>query len=88
MAYPEEVRAFYLEHLAGAKIEGKILKAPCPFCGEAGSRRPGLMVVYLDPGSLFLGYFRCLNRCLPGGFPPYFAKIMQIVSSDWRTVRY
>jgi len=27
-------------------------------------------VAYLDPESFFIGYFRCLKRCRPGGFAP------------------
>jgi replicative DNA helicase len=72
----EEVEKFYLEHLPGAKKENHILKAPCPFCSADEGKGMGALVVYLEPESFFMGYFRCLNRCRPGGFPLYFAKTM------------
>jgi len=76
MDHADEIRKFYLEHLAGAKLEGNILKAPCPFCAGDKQENRGAMVAYLDPESFFIGYFRCLNRCRPGGFPLHFGKIM------------
>jgi len=78
MELAEEIRHFYLEHVPGAQVEKGLLKGPCPLCAEGGDRPPGNMVAYLDPGSFFLGYFRCLSRCRPGGFPPYFARCMAI----------
>ncbi|MCJ7593228.1 MAG: DNA helicase, partial [Desulfobacterales bacterium] len=78
MDHHDEVRDFYLEHVPGAKIEGNILKAPCPICAADKSENQGVLVAYLDPGTLFTGYFRCLSRCRPGGFPLYFGKIMGI----------
>jgi KaiC/GvpD/RAD55 family RecA-like ATPase len=78
MDLSEELKKFYLKHISGAKVEGKILKAPCPFCSTDGGAKPGIMVAYLDPESFFTGYFRCIERCMPGGFPLYFAKIMGI----------
>ena len=74
----EEVKTFYLAHIPGAKVEGKHLKAPCPFCSSKGREKPGIIVVHLDPDSLFFGYFRCLSRCLPGGFPAYFGRTMDL----------
>lgn len=74
----QAIRKFYLENIPNAKEEGNLLKAPCPLCPTEEDHTPGTMVVYLDPESFFLGYFRCLNRCSPGGFTPYFARIMGI----------
>lgn len=74
----EQTKHFYLEHVPKATVEGNLLKAPCPFCSAEGNESPGVLVVYLNPESLFMGYFRCLNRCLPGGYAPYFARIMGI----------
>jgi KaiC/GvpD/RAD55 family RecA-like ATPase len=74
----EEIKSFYLKNLPGAKIEGNRLKAPCPFCSTVETKASGTMVAYLDPGSFFMGYFRCLNRCIQGGFSPYFARMMGI----------
>jgi replicative DNA helicase len=76
MNRPEEVEKFYLEHLPSAKKENSILKAPCPFCRPDETKGKGTLVVYLEPESFFIGYFRCLNRCRPGGFPLYFSKLM------------
>jgi len=74
----EDIKKFYLEHLAGAKVEGNILKAPCPFCQSGRRAKPGEIIINLDPDSFFTGYFGCLNRCRPGGFALYFARIMGI----------
>ncbi|MBW1797991.1 MAG: DNA helicase, partial [Deltaproteobacteria bacterium] len=78
MDLTDEIKRFYLEHVPGAKVEGNLLKAPCPFCPTDGGEDPGTMVVYLKPESFFMGYFRCLNRCIQGGFRLYFARIMGI----------
>ena len=76
MGFKEQIKKFYLEHAPGATVEENLLKAPCPFCSSGETEKPAMMVVCLNPESYFFGYFRCLNRCLPGGFPPYFARIM------------
>jgi len=76
MDHGDAIKGFYLEHLPGAKVEGNILKAPCPFCAGGEQGNQGTLVAYLDPESFFRGYFRCLSRCRPGGFPPYFGKLM------------
>jgi KaiC/GvpD/RAD55 family RecA-like ATPase len=78
MDRPDDIRKFYLENIPGAKLEGNILKAPCPFCSPGDTEKNGTLVAYLDPDSLFLGYFRCSNRCRPGGFPLYFAKLLNL----------
>jgi len=74
----DELKTFYLQNTPGAKMEGHLLKAPCPFCKTEKGQKPGVMVAYLDPESFFMGYFRCSNRCMQGGFPPYFARMMGI----------
>ena len=74
----DEIKNFYLEHIPEAGVDKGLLKGPCPLCASGGQRRPGTLVAYLDPGSFFLGYFRCLNRCRPGGFPLHFARSMGI----------
>ena len=78
MARADEIKRFYLEHIPGAKIEGNILRAPCPICAAEGKEKSGTILSYLDPESFFLGYFRCLSRCRPGGFALYFGRIMGI----------
>jgi KaiC/GvpD/RAD55 family RecA-like ATPase len=71
----DEIKRFYTEQIPGATIEDNLLRAPCPFCSKDEAIKPGTLVVYLDPESFFMGYFRCLSRCVPGGFPLYFARI-------------
>ncbi|MCP4693607.1 MAG: DNA helicase, partial [Desulfobacterales bacterium] len=78
MNHKERITKFYLKHIPGARMDGALLKAPCPFCGDASDGAPGKMVVFLNPDSYFFGYFRCLNRCTPGGFPLYFGKRMSL----------
>jgi replicative DNA helicase len=73
-----EIRQFYLDHIPGAKEEGALIKAPCPLCSPEADSKTGTIVVITDPESFFMGYFRCSNRCRPGGFAPYFARIMGI----------
>lgn len=52
-----------------------MLLAPCPFCsGQKSADKPTLQV-FLKPDSYFHGYFRCVRRCVPGGFPLHFARL-------------
>jgi replicative DNA helicase len=74
----DDIKKFYLENVPGASIEGNILKAPCPLCSPNDKEKKGTLVSYLDPDSLFLGYFRCTSRCRPGGFPLYFGRLLNI----------
>lgn len=69
---------FYARHLPGATIRNNILQAPCPFCGAAQQDESPSLVVLLNPESYFHGYFRCLRRCTPGGFPLHFARTLGI----------
>jgi len=71
-----DIASFYLAHVSGAKREGPLIKASCPFCSSGGGDRSGTMVITLDPRGFFDGYFRCLNRCRPGGFPPHFGRLL------------
>jgi len=71
----DAVTSFYLRHLPGAQLKNAVLQAPCPFCPRQGKKEDGILTVYLNRESFFHGYFRCLNRCVPGGFPLYFARI-------------
>lgn len=54
--------------------------ADCPFCNAGGGSRLAKLVVTLNPSSFFHGYFRCLSRCTPGGFAPYFAALAGVES--------
>ena len=78
MGFLDQITQFYVDHIEGAVLEKAYLKAPCPFCSQAGLSKPGVLVVYLNPESYLAGYFRCLNRCRPGGFPFHFARIRGI----------
>lgn len=76
MNRPEAIERFYLKHLPAARREKRFLQATCPFCRSDGKKEKETLIVYLEPESFFLGYFRCLSRCRPGGFPLYFAKLL------------
>ena len=78
----DETNDFYSKHIPGAKLDGNLLKGPCPFCSSSETGKSGTMVTYLDPSSFFMGYFRCLNRCRPGGFAPHFARMMGITPQN------
>ncbi len=73
-----QIRTFYGDHIPGAVLDNSFLKAPCPFCKPDENGGKGTLVVYLNPDSYFAGYFRCLNRCRPGGFPLHFARLTGI----------
>ena len=75
MIRPEEIERFYLEYLPAARKEKSLIKAACPFCRPDEAKGQGTLVVYLEPDSFFLGYFRCLSRCRPGGFPLHFGRM-------------
>lgn len=67
---------FYQRFLVNAKIEKNYLSADCPFCHEKGLDSTGRLVVFLKGKGFFHGYFRCLNRCVPGGFPLWFGSLL------------
>ena len=71
----DPVSQFYLKHLGGTWQE--TLVAACPFCRDHGFDS-GRLVVFLNRQSFFHGYFRCQNRCVPGGFPLWFARLAAI----------
>lgn len=71
------IENFYLKHLQGKRWNETILNADCPFCQEHGFK-DGRLVVFLNRESFFFGYFRCLNRCVPGGFAVWFAFVAGI----------
>ncbi|MDR3630818.1 MAG: DnaB-like helicase C-terminal domain-containing protein [Desulfocapsaceae bacterium] len=72
--YVDAIAQFYQTHLPGGRLEKNILTADCPFCSQKGGTPAGKIVVFLNGNGFFYGYFRCLNRCLPGGFPLWFAR--------------
>ena len=75
----DAVSRFYLNHLKGEWQEK--FSADCPFCKEHGLADGRLMVVF-NRASFFHGYFRCSNRCVPGGFPLWFARLAAIPLSE------
>ena len=74
----EAVTQLYLQNLSGTRVEKNHLTADCPFCHEKGFDPKGRFVVFLKQGGFFHGYFRCLNRCVPGGFPLWFSRLAGI----------
>jgi len=74
----DAVTKFYQRQLPGATFRNAVLHAPCPFCSRQGKKEDGSLTVHLNQESFFHGYFRCLNRCVPGGFPLHFARLSGI----------
>ena len=77
MELNEKMADFYRKHLSESKLDGTILKGSCPFCQSKG-KSESLIWVYLGARSYFAGYFRCQNRCVPGGFALHFARLGSI----------
>ena len=74
--------AFYLRHLPAGRMEKATLVAECPFCRDRGFDPAGRLIVFLNPDGPFHGYFRCHNRCVPGGFPLWFAQLATIAPAE------
>lgn len=70
------IARFYLNYLGGEWRE--TITVDCPFCKERGQNGSNRLTVVLNPHSFFRGYFRCLNRCVPGGYPLWFARLAAI----------
>lgn len=75
MPLHEKLTEFYQGQLPDGVLQGTTLKARCPFCERRGRKEAGELLVHLDTQGYFAGYFRCLSRCVPGGFAPYFARL-------------
>ncbi len=69
---------FYLGHLADAELKHNLITAACPFCRRHSHKKDPdkkpLLLIFVNPESYFYGYYRCLHRCSPGGFPLHFAR--------------
>lgn len=78
----EAVSSFYRLHLLNIVDEKTRLRSDCPFCKKQGLDPAGRLLVSLNPASFFYGYFRCLNHCVSGGFPLWFARLAGIALSD------
>ncbi len=76
--FNDSVVLFYQKHVTGGKIDKTILTADCPFCRKNGRETVGKICIFLNKGGYFYGYFRCLNHCVPGGFPLWFARLSRI----------
>ncbi len=74
----DAVSRFYLSHLPGAIRKPSLLQAACPFCLRFGKDPDSALIVHLNQESFFHGYFRCLHRCVDGGFPLHFARLAGI----------
>lgn len=71
----DSISQFYLKHFNEGWKEK--LTVECPFCQSQGFG-DGRLVVFLNSESFFHGYFRCSNRCVPGGYPLWFARLSGI----------
>jgi KaiC/GvpD/RAD55 family RecA-like ATPase len=75
MESKEAIIQLYQKSLPGGRLTNNQLRGDCPFCKENGFDPTDKFIVYLNKDSFFFGYFRCLNRCVAGGFPLWFAKL-------------
>ncbi len=74
---PKAVYDFYRLHLPDGSLDKTIYTADCPFCCEKGLDGQKRLIVFINPDGFFHGYFRCLNRCVPGGFPLWFTALIK-----------
>ena len=75
------LKQFYEARLPSAEVKKTQLVAPCPFCASRGYS-DGTLVVSLKKTGYFTGYFRCTNRCVPGGFAHHFARVSGVDPED------
>ena len=76
--YAQAVHEFYEQNLSNGSLDKTTLVGDCPFCPEKGLDGAAKLVVIVNPEGFFHGYFRCLNRCVPGGFPLWFAALAKL----------
>jgi len=74
----DAITRFYQEQLPDGELKNNILTGPCPFCAKKNSASDGKLIVFLNNSSYFHGYFRCSNRCTPGGFPLRFGRLARL----------
>ena len=71
----DAITAYYQQHLPAGRHDKGMYGGPCPFCLKHGMAEVGKISVVLQPGAYFHGYFRCSQRCVPGGFAQWFAQL-------------
>jgi KaiC/GvpD/RAD55 family RecA-like ATPase len=76
--YAQAVLEFYGNNLSNTSRDNATLVGDCPFCPEKGMDGSGKLVVSVNPESFFHGFFRCLNRCVPGGFPLWYSSLVKL----------
>ena len=76
--YAQAVYEFYKKNLSNSSLDKTTLLGDCPFCSEKGLEGTQKLVVSVNPEGFFHGYFRCLNRCVPGGFPLWFTTLAKL----------
>lgn len=75
----DDIAKFYQTHLPDSRLDKGVLTAACPFCRQRGMEAEGRLAVILNPGAFFHGYFRCLSRCVAGGFPAWFGQLLALL---------
>jgi KaiC/GvpD/RAD55 family RecA-like ATPase len=78
----DTITKFYQEQLPDAQLKNNILQAVCPFCSHKDNQATGKLIIFLNKASYFHGYFRCTNRCVPGGFPLHFGRLRRLRLSE------
>ncbi len=76
--YAQAVFEFYQTNLENITLDKTTLIGDCPFCPEKGLDGSKRLVVINNSDGFFHGFFRCLNRCVPGGFPLWFTSLAKI----------
>ena len=76
--YAQAVYDLYKKKLNNSRLDTTTLLGDCPFCPEKGLDGLSKLVVSVNPEGFFHGFFRCLNRCVPGGFPLWYTSLAKL----------
>ena len=76
--YAQAVLEFYEKNIHHGSLDKTTLTGDCPFCPEKGLDGTSKLVVSINPDGFFHGFFRCLNRCVPGGFPLWYTTLAKL----------